>query len=121
MKKFTDVFVALGDYRMQLMTEMETNGIPPTRSLMLEFDNTDYDIDDQFMLGSKYMVAPVVEVGAISRSVFFPEGTWTHYFTKEVVVIGTGGRTVMVSAPLGTPAAYEYTVDPRIAYNRPQK
>lgn len=80
-KKFSNVFIDIGKYRMQLMTEMETNGLPPTRSLMLEFDNTDYDIDDQFMVGSKYMVAPIVYVGATKRSVFFPEGTWTHYFT----------------------------------------
>jgi len=55
-----DTFVALGDYRMQLMKEMETNGLPPTRSLMLEYDNTNWEIDDQFMLGSKYMMAPVL-------------------------------------------------------------
>jgi len=45
------------------MKEMETNGLPPTRSLMLEYDNTNWEIDDQFMLGSKYMMAPVLVQG----------------------------------------------------------
>jgi len=65
------------------------------------------------MVGSKYMVAPIFEKGANKRSVFFPEGQWTHYFTKQVVTAQSGGTTMMIDAPLGTPAAFEYTVDPR--------
>ena len=52
---------------MQLMQEMEQNGIPPTRSLMLEYDQTGWDIDDQFMLGSKYMMAPILNQGQTQR------------------------------------------------------
>ena len=66
-KKCVDTFVELGDYRMQLMQEMEQNGIPPTRSLMLEYDQTGWDIDDQFMLGSKYMMAPILNQGQTQR------------------------------------------------------
>jgi len=44
--KFAKVFVDLGDYRLGLMKESENLGIPITRSLMLEFDNTDLHIDD---------------------------------------------------------------------------
>lgn len=95
------------------MKEMETNGLPPTRSLMLEYDNTNWEIDDQFMLGSKYMMAPVLVQGQTKRNVFFPHGVWTHYFTKQVITAGVNGLTQMVDCPLGTPAAFELTSDPR--------
>lgn len=39
-KNFTDVFVSLGEYRMTLMNECESTGIPITRSLMFELDDT---------------------------------------------------------------------------------
>ena len=45
-KKFADVHVSLGDYRMGLMKELEKTGIPITRSLMLEYDDTNIHIDD---------------------------------------------------------------------------
>lgn len=45
-KKFATVHKELGEYRMKLMQEMEKTGLPITRSLMLELDNTNLDIDD---------------------------------------------------------------------------
>jgi alpha-glucosidase (family GH31 glycosyl hydrolase) len=42
----TEVFIKLGDYKMQLMKEMETTGIPIVRSLSLEFDDPHLNIDD---------------------------------------------------------------------------
>ena len=59
-KKFADVFVELGDYKIELMKECEETGVPVTRSLMLEYDNTEIHIDDQFMLGHKIMMAPIL-------------------------------------------------------------
>jgi alpha-glucosidase (family GH31 glycosyl hydrolase) len=51
-KNFTEHFVALKDYRMGLMQEMNQTGLPITRSLMFELDDTTIDIDDQFFLVS---------------------------------------------------------------------
>jgi len=68
------------------MNEARETGIPPTRSLMLELNDSSLDINDQFMLGSKYMMAPIFAKGATSRKVYFPPGfKWQHYFTKEIV------------------------------------
>jgi alpha-glucosidase (family GH31 glycosyl hydrolase) len=75
-KTFAHIFIALGEYKMELMEEMEQTGLPITRSLMLEFNDTDLDIDDQFMLGPSVMVAPILERGKDSRDVFFPQGNW---------------------------------------------
>jgi len=75
-KNFANIFISLGEYKMELMEEMEQTGLPITRSLMLEFDDTDLDIDDQFMLGPSVMVAPILERGKDSRDVVFPQGNW---------------------------------------------
>lgn len=73
-KKFSDVWISLADYRIELMDETRATGIPPTRSLMLELDDSSLDINDQFMLGSKYLMAPIFSKGSTSRSVYFPPG-----------------------------------------------
>ena len=33
-------------------------------------------VTDQFMLGSKFLVAPVLEQGKTARDVYIPEGKW---------------------------------------------
>lgn len=72
-KNYTEVHMELGEYRMKLMKEMEETGLPLVRSLALEFDTPEYShIDDQFMLGSEILVAPVFTRNAHSRQVFFP-------------------------------------------------
>ena len=107
-KKFAEVFVELGDYKMELMQELEKTGIPMTRSLMLEFDDTDLHIDDQFMLGSKIMMAPIFTKGATSRKVYFPRGVWKHFFTGKVYQIERhDGEWRGIDCPIGTPAAFK--------------
>ena len=81
-------------------------GIPLTRSLMLEFDDTDNHIDDQFMFGSEIMMAPILVKGTHSREVYFPQGSWEHYFTGEKYESGDGGMTLKLNCPLGTPCAF---------------
>jgi alpha-glucosidase (family GH31 glycosyl hydrolase) len=39
-------------------------------------DSVTYSIDDQFMLGDEYMVAPVVTPGARHRDVYLTNGSW---------------------------------------------
>lgn len=93
---------------MKLMQEMEKTGLPITRSLMLELDDTDLNIDDQFMLGSEVMMAPIVVKGTTWRKVYFPEGQWKHYFTGELIHSNhRDGLWRKVECPLGTPCAYK--------------
>ena len=99
----------MGPYKMKLMKEMEETGIPIVRSLSLELNRTDINIDDQFMLGSDYMVAPVFKQGSKSRKVYFPEGEWQHYFTKDIIM-GTDSYQ-KVKAPLGEPAVFKRVIN----------
>lgn len=92
------------------MDEMEDSGLPITRSLMLEFDDTDLEVDDQFMLGPTLMMAPILERGAISRDVVFPKGNWQHYFTDEIYEIANT-TTIHIQAPLGQPAVFKLIRD----------
>jgi hypothetical protein len=52
---------------------------------------------DQWMLGDDVLVAPVIEQGATSRSVLFPDGCWQREGTGETV---TGPQRTDVAASL---------------------
>jgi alpha-glucosidase len=104
-RRFTLVHCALRDDFMALSEEAQESSVPILRHLMLEFpeDPGTYDISDQFMIGESLLVAPVVEEGATSKSVYFPEGEWFNVWTGEQV---SGGRRVVVDAPMGSPPVY---------------
>jgi alpha-D-xyloside xylohydrolase len=55
------------------------------RTLFLEFpeDQTSWFIEDQYMLGSDLLVAPLMEEGN-SRKVYLPPGSWIDYQTGKV-------------------------------------
>jgi alpha-D-xyloside xylohydrolase len=57
-----------------------------------------WNTNDTFMLGPKYLAAPVLELGVRSRTVWLPicDGGWTHYYTGETFA---GGATIHVNAP----------------------
>lgn len=56
------------------------------------------DVDDQFMWSTRLMVAPVIEQGAESREVYFPQGLW--YELKSGKLAASGPETKTVDAPL---------------------
>lgn len=92
----------LRPYIREIMREAHEVGTPPMRPLFYEYpqDAPAWEIDDQFMFGPNLLVAPVLEEGARSRSVYLPSGdTWIDPYT------GTsheGGQTLAVDAPLAT-------------------
>jgi alpha-glucosidase len=51
--------------------------------------------DDQYMLGEKYLVAPVLEK-EMSRTVKLPKGAWVDETGKKY----KGGQTVTIDVPL---------------------
>jgi alpha-D-xyloside xylohydrolase len=91
----------LRPYLAEQMRITARTGLPPMRPLLLEFpsDPDAWDVDDQFMLGSDLLVAPVLEAGARARQLYLPAGeSWrdawdgTHH---------EGGQSVTVDAPIG--------------------
>lgn len=60
-------------------------GLPVWRPLFLEFpdDPPSAEIEDQVMVGSSLLLAPVLDKGWESRWVYLPPGGWTDYWTGE--------------------------------------
>ncbi len=67
-------------------------------------DNRVTDITDEYMFGPALLVAPVVQQGATSRTVYLPGGTdgrqdWYNFWTDEKL---HGNQVVTVQAPIDT-------------------
>jgi hypothetical protein len=67
----------LGAEILTLAKASAKSGEPIVRHLEYTYPHAGYaDIKDQFLLGDSILVAPVLEKGARSRTVVFPEGSW---------------------------------------------
>jgi alpha-D-xyloside xylohydrolase len=87
-------------YTRQLMREASEKGSPVIRSLFYEFpqDENAWQIQDEYLYGPDILVAPITELGALSREVYLPAGsTWTNLHTGDV---HQGGTLVRADAPL---------------------
>jgi len=84
---------------MSLWQQSETNGIPPTRPLWLQYpdDAQAATQDQEWMLGDNVLVAPVVTQGATSRAVYLPAGCWREPDSGQTI---QGPQTTQVPAPL---------------------
>lgn len=72
--------------------------LPMMRPLVLEYqdDPNTYTLDDQYLFGSSFLVAPILDASN-RRRVYLPAGDWIDYWTKERL---SGERWLMVDAPL---------------------
>ena len=80
--------VSLGDYIHEQLAIASATGVQLNRYLWHDFpeDAAAWDMQDEYMFGSDYLVAPVVKQHALGRRVYFPKkGTsWEHYTTGKV-------------------------------------
>jgi alpha-glucosidase len=72
-------------YVREVWKKAERKGIPVARPLWLQYphDSEAAKQDQQWMLGAKVMVAPVVVEDATDRRVYFPSGCWEHPETGD--------------------------------------
>ena len=91
-ESFTDAFRACAEMKYQLMPyvweqakECSQLGLPMVRALLVEFphDQGAWYVEDEYMFGSKMLVAPLLESGN-SRHVYLPKGKWIDYQTGKV-------------------------------------
>lgn len=80
--------------------QVTKNGYSYLRQLSMEapHDTSTYQISDEFMFGSAFLVAPVVEEDAVSRSVYLPDNTkWIDFWTGQIL---DGGQVVERATPI---------------------
>lgn len=81
-------------YLYELAAQASETGTPSMRHLVLEFygDEAVYGIEDEFMLGSSLLIAPVLNDYILMREVYLPAGDWYDFYTGEK--LGGGKHTV---------------------------
>ena len=99
MKKYLDLRLSLKPELEQIFAEAHEDGSPILRAMFYEFpqDEKAWETYDQFMLGSKLLVAPVLYPGMTKRKVYLPAGEWENLHTGEKV---NGGCVITAEAPL---------------------
>jgi alpha-glucosidase (family GH31 glycosyl hydrolase) len=93
----SDLHARLGDEILALAKASAQTGEPIMRSMEYVFPANGYEqITDQFMLGDTLLCAPVLQKGAVARSIQFPIGTWIGEDGSHV----EGPCRIEVPAPL---------------------
>lgn len=95
-RKYARLHEKMGPYILSLAREAARSGEPIVRCMEYAFPHQGFiDCKDQFMLGDRYLVAPILSPGTL-RTVRLPKGKWRDDTGKRF----SGPRTVEVNAPL---------------------
>lgn len=100
LSKYLFIRERLRPYIRECMKTASETGAPVMRPLFYDFpeDKTCWETEDAYMFGPDLLVAPVMEAGATTRTIYLPKGaSWTDANTKQIY---EGGQTVTVPAPL---------------------
>ena len=86
-------------YFYDLFWEEQRTGAPILRPLVFHYpeEETARTCNDEFLVGDRVLVAPVVQQGARRRMVWLPRGEWYDYWTREKI---TGPAAFVREAPL---------------------
>ena len=105
--KYLDIREKLRDYTRQLMKEAHEKGTPVMRTMFYQFPEDDmcWNVEDQYMYGDRYLVAPVLFPGAKTRKVYLPKDcSWRDTENGSVHI---GGTTIEVELSLETMPVFE--------------
>ena len=100
--KYMKIRAEMREYIRALMEEAHKKGTPVMRTMFYEFpgDARCWEVEDQYMFGSDYMVAPVMAPSQKKRHVYLPEGLrWRDLSGRGQ---WDGGNTIEVDCPLDT-------------------
>ena len=99
LKKYLFIRERLRPYIRECMAEASRTGAPVMRPMFFDFpaDKACWDVEDAYMFGPDLLIAPILQPGAVERTVYLPAGIcWTDAYTGQVYA---GGQTVTVPAP----------------------
>lgn len=100
--KYTKMRYNLMPYIYSLAGKTYFDDYTIMRPMVMDFtaDLNTRDLQDQYMFGPAFLVAPVYKYGARDRDVYFPAGeVWYDFYTGATI---NGGRTMKVAAPYDT-------------------
>jgi alpha-D-xyloside xylohydrolase len=99
-RTYTRLHLRLFPYAWTYAQDLLHDGRPLQRPFGLVYPELGQHPSDEYLFGDSLLVAPVIERGAVSRSVIFPPGRWIDWWSGEV---HEGGKpeAVIVAAPLG--------------------
>ncbi|MBR2671769.1 MAG: alpha-glucosidase [Oscillospiraceae bacterium] len=101
--RMTDVHIALKNYLKLCIADDIARGTPVMRPLFYHYDEEPaYTEMYEYLLGRDILVAPVIEEGALRRTVYLPDDEWVHLFTGDEF----GGGTHTVESPIGYPPVF---------------
>lgn len=106
LKKYLDIRLSMKNYLRSLMEQASQNGSPLIRTMFYEFpeDEICWELDDQYMFGDRYLVAPILYEGMRQRRVYLPNGRWRCIHSGSVL---EGGTYIQAEAPLDIIPVYE--------------
>ena len=83
---FTRLKAQMMPYLYKTAIDTSKSGVPTMRSMVMEYteDKTCHYLDKQYMLGDNLLVAPIFNDQSMAEY-YLPKGTWTNFFTGEVV------------------------------------
>lgn len=91
-------------YILKLLEDIPKTGEPVIRYMEYEFPGQGMEkIIDQFMLGDRYLVAPVYEKGKEGRTVYLPRGNWKRGDEETL----SEGVALYIHSVLGEPIIFE--------------
>ncbi len=102
------IYATLFDYRKTLFQEAHARGWPVVRHMLLHYpaDVQAHKTEDQFMLGSELLIAPVLTPEAQTREVYLPAGKWVHLWSGKTLGHSTQNQRLRIPAPLGYPPVF---------------
>nr|HID14709.1 DUF4968 domain-containing protein [Anaerolineae bacterium] len=98
-RRYIELRYRLLPYLYTAFWQCAQTGLPIVRPLLLAFqdDTATHTLDDQFLCGDAFLIAPAIEEGATRRSAYLPAGVWYDFWTDEPF---RGPAHIEVEAPL---------------------
>ncbi|KAL0236813.1 hypothetical protein PCE1_000210 [Barthelona sp. PCE] len=81
--------------------ESERHHFPPMNPMFV-LDNFSDDVEDQYLVGDKVLVAPILHSGSSQRDVTLPAGRWYDLQNSRLAFDLKKTKKVVAHAPLGT-------------------
>jgi alpha-glucosidase (family GH31 glycosyl hydrolase) len=104
-RKYLELRYRMMPYLYSAVRECTQTGMPIIRAMWLHYPDEAAAVErgDQYLWGRDMLVAPVVEKGAASRTLYLPRGTWYDFWTRAKV---EGGREITRDVDLETMPLY---------------